>query len=73
MCIRDSQPTGRLTLIVDALAKAIGPRANHVPRRADIGDRLVAEARAGDRILIMGARDDTLSRFAADILERLDG
>ena len=57
----------------DALAKAIGPRASHVPRRADIGDRLVAEARAGDRILIMGARDDTLSRFAADILERLDG
>lgn len=57
----------------DALAKAIGPRASHVPARADIGDRLVAEARAGDRILIMGARDDTLSQFALEILERLDG
>ncbi len=57
----------------EALAKAIGPRASHVPARADIGDRLVAEARAGDRILIMGARDDTLSQFAAEILERLDG
>ncbi|MFM2098676.1 MAG: hypothetical protein RLZZ366_215, partial [Pseudomonadota bacterium] len=29
-------------------------------------------ARPGDRILIMGARDDTLSAFAADLLERLD-
>ena len=57
----------------DALARAIGPRAEYLPLRADIGDRLVAEARAGDRILIMGARDDTLSQFAAEILERLDG
>ena len=55
----------------DALAKAIGPRASHVPARADIGDRLVAEARAGDRILIMGARDDTLSAFARDLLATL--
>jgi len=57
----------------DALAAAIGPRACHVPARADIGDRLVADARAGDRILIMGARDDTLSQFASEILGRLDG
>ena len=57
----------------DALAEAVGPRAEHVPDRAAIGARLVAEARAGDRILIMGARDDTLSGFAADLLERLDG
>lgn len=57
----------------DALAEAIGPRAEHVPDRAAIAARLLAEARAGDRILIMGARDDTLSSFAADLLERLDG
>jgi len=29
-------------------------------------------ARPGDRIVIMGARDDTLSLFAKDLLARLD-
>jgi UDP-N-acetylmuramate--alanine ligase len=45
--------------------------ADHIPDRAGIGDALVAEARAGDRILIMGARDDTLIDFARDLVERL--
>ena len=31
----------------------------------------MALARPGDRIVIMGARDDTLSVFAAEILARL--
>jgi len=57
----------------DSLAKAIGPRAEYRAERAAIGSRLLAEARSGDRILIMGARDDTLSSFAAELLERLDG
>jgi UDP-N-acetylmuramate--alanine ligase len=35
------------------------------------GDRLVELARPGDRIIVMGARDDTLSQFAADVLDRL--
>ncbi len=39
--------------------------------RAACGDRLIALARPGDRILIMGARDDTLSDFAAELLQRL--
>ena len=34
-------------------------------------DRIVELARPGDRIVIMGARDDTLSGFAADVLARL--
>ncbi len=55
----------------DALARAIGPQAEHVPERAAIGERLIKEACAGDRILVMGARDDTLSQFAAEILEGL--
>lgn len=55
----------------DALAHAIGPSAEHVPERAAIGQRLIKEACPGDRILIMGARDDTLSQFAAEILEGL--
>ena len=46
-------------------------QADHIPERAVIGDALVAEARAGDRILIMGARDDTLIDFARDLVERL--
>jgi UDP-N-acetylmuramate--alanine ligase len=50
---------------------ATGRRAEHVAERADCGDRLVELARPGDRIVIMGARDDTLSEFAADVLARL--
>jgi UDP-N-acetylmuramate--alanine ligase len=50
---------------------AAGGHAEHVPDRSAIGERLVAEARPGDRIAILGARDDTLSEFAADLVERL--
>jgi len=32
----------------------------------------VAEARAGDRIVVMGARDDTLAQLAAGMLASLD-
>jgi UDP-N-acetylmuramate--alanine ligase len=35
------------------------------------GDKLIALARPGDRIVIMGARDDTLAEFASDLLRRL--
>lgn len=48
-----------------------GGKAQHIPERAKIGDALVAEAQRGDRILIMGARDDTLIDFARDLVERL--
>ena len=34
---------------------------------------LVAEARPGDRIVVMGARDDTLSLLAATMVESLAG
>ncbi len=50
---------------------AMGRAAAHIPDRAECGDRLAALAKAGDRIVIMGARDDTLSAFAADILAKL--
>ncbi|BAE48970.1 UDP-N-acetylmuramate--L-alanine ligase [Paramagnetospirillum magneticum] len=56
------------------LAEAItarGRRALAVPERAACGDALVEMARPGDRIVVMGARDDTLSLFAAEILARL--
>ncbi|NBB51086.1 UDP-N-acetylmuramate--alanine ligase [Rhizobium sp. CRIBSB] len=51
--------------------RAAGCRAEALETRDACGDRLVALARPGDRILIMGARDDTLSTFAAGILARL--
>jgi UDP-N-acetylmuramate--alanine ligase len=51
--------------------RAHGKQAEHIPDRPKIGEALVAEARAGDRILIMGARDDTLIEFARDLVDRL--
>jgi UDP-N-acetylmuramate--alanine ligase len=48
-----------------------GGHAEHVPDRAAIGPKLVAEAQPGDRILIMGARDDTLAEFARELLRKL--
>jgi UDP-N-acetylmuramate--alanine ligase len=48
-----------------------GREAMAFPDRKACGDQLVALAKAGDRIVIMGARDDTLPEFAADLLTRL--
>lgn len=46
--------------------------AEHIPTRKAICDRLMSLARPGDRIVVMGARDDTLSGFAADLFSQLD-
>ena len=56
------------------IAEGIGARGRHalaLPDRAACGDHLLSLARPGDRIVIMGARDDTLSTFAEDLLRRL--
>jgi len=39
--------------------------------RGGCGDMLVRLARRGDRIVVMGARDDSLSQFASELLRRL--
>ncbi len=39
--------------------------------RAACGEKLVELASPGDRIVVMGARDDTLSLFGAELVERL--
>ncbi|MBI5163070.1 MAG: UDP-N-acetylmuramate--alanine ligase [Magnetospirillum sp.] len=52
--------------------QARGGRAQDFHDRAACGDHLLALARPGDRIVVMGARDDTLSTFAEDLLRRLD-
>ncbi|WP_017665531.1 glutamate ligase domain-containing protein [Porphyrobacter sp. AAP82] len=54
-----------------ALINAAGGHAEHISLRADCADRIAALARAGDRIAVMGARDDTLTEFAQSILARL--
>jgi UDP-N-acetylmuramate--alanine ligase len=56
--------------ITDAVVAA-GRNADHIPSREDCGNHIVELAKAGDRIVIMGARDDTLSAFAAGVLARL--
>ncbi len=45
--------------------------AEAMETRDDCGRRLIELAKAGDRILVMGARDDTLSVFAADLLSQI--
>jgi UDP-N-acetylmuramate--alanine ligase len=56
--------------LADAVRSA-GGNADHVPARADIGQRLLAEAHPGDTIAVLGARDDTLSEFATGLLRNL--
>lgn len=51
------------------MIRAHGGYAAVMPDRATARDAILADAKAGDRIIIMGARDDTLSLFAAEILD----
>jgi len=50
---------------------AKGRTANAYADRASCGDQLISLARPGDCIVIMGARDDTLPEFAAELVTRL--
>jgi UDP-N-acetylmuramate--alanine ligase len=51
--------------------RAAGRDARHIADRADAAAELLAEAQPGDRIVVMGARDDTLSLVAAEMLHAL--
>jgi UDP-N-acetylmuramate--alanine ligase len=53
------------------LIEEAGGEAEYIPSRKACGDRIVSIARPGDRVVIMGARDDTLGTFARDLLARL--
>jgi UDP-N-acetylmuramate--alanine ligase len=48
-----------------------GRKAFAFPDRDACGDMLVRLARRGDRVVVMGARDDSLSQFAHELLRRL--
>jgi UDP-N-acetylmuramate--alanine ligase len=50
---------------------ARGIRAANEPARAEIARQIAAEAKPGDLVLVMGARDPSLSAFAADVLAAL--
>ena len=56
--------------IVELIAEA-GGRAEYIPGRDECGNRIVELARPGDRVVVMGARDDTLTQFARELLARL--
>jgi UDP-N-acetylmuramate--alanine ligase len=50
---------------------AAGRKATHLPERDACGDWLADQALPCDRIVIMGARDDSLSAFALRLVDRL--
>jgi UDP-N-acetylmuramate--alanine ligase len=54
-----------------AAVRGRGGRAEHLAERPAIAARLLELARAGDTIAILGARDDTLSEFAAELVGNL--
>ena len=60
---------GSKALVFDVISG--GGYAVHMSRRESCGEALVTEARAGDRILVLGARDDTLTEFAREVLAGL--
>jgi UDP-N-acetylmuramate--alanine ligase len=53
--------------LIGDIVKA-GRQALFLPTRPEIKAWLLHNAKPGDRIVIMGARDDTLSDFARDVL-----
>jgi len=56
--------------ITEAIAAA-GRQAEAYDDREQCGNRLISLAKSGDRIVVMGARDDSLATFARDLLERI--
>ena len=52
--------------------KRRGRKAFVFPDRSACGDALVGLARRGDRMVIMGARDESLSQFARELIPRID-
>ena len=52
---------------------ARGAAAEFAPSREWLVERIAAEARPGDLVLVMGARDPSLTQLARDVLARLGG
>ena len=60
---------GSEALVADIVAD--GADAVHMTTRAACGAAMLDAAKAGDRILILGARDDTLTEFGRELLAKL--
>lgn len=56
--------------VVEPLKK-VGKNAFYIPERTDIQKFLLTHVQSGDFIVIMGARDDTLTHFAYQILNSI--
>lgn len=54
------------------LIEQAGGTAQHLPTREECGARIAQIARPGDRIVVMGARDDTLTSFAQSLFQGLE-
>ncbi|HEY8603344.1 glutamate ligase domain-containing protein [Tsuneonella suprasediminis] len=65
-----SEGSERIIRLIEQLSEATGKdiRADYIPTRKAIADRIIQLARPGDRIVVMGARDDTLTEFAEKLL-----
>ncbi|MPS69002.1 MAG: UDP-N-acetylmuramate--alanine ligase [Novosphingobium sp.] len=66
-----SEGSERIVRLIEADGGANGPGAEYVPSRENCASRIVEIAKPGDRVVVMGARDDTLTVFAKDLLARL--
>ena len=60
---------GSEALVADIVGA--GSDAVHLTTRAKCGAAMLDEAKPGDRILILGARDDTLTEFGRELMEKL--
>ncbi len=60
---------GSSHVMADIISK--GGNAQVLDGRASVLQALLKKARTGDRIIIMGARDDTLSTFAKEIFDNI--
>ncbi|MGH7724560.1 MAG: UDP-N-acetylmuramate--L-alanine ligase [Candidatus Eiseniibacteriota bacterium] len=58
-------------IISEIAARGVGPRAEFAPTRDALTQRLATEARPGDLVLIMGARDPSLTDLARSVVAAL--
>lgn len=57
--------------IIELIQQA-GGKAEYLPTREACGKHIANIAQSGDRVVIMGARDDTLTVFASELLAQLN-
>lgn len=58
--------------IIDPLVQD-GLDAHYIPNRRDVIPYLKSHVKGGDRVIVMGARDDSLTDFAGEILNAFKG